>query len=169
MTLYVFISTPSFSASFFAADDGRTLKPTIIPFSAVDASMTSFSDIWPTAPWITFTSTFSVESLMNESVSASTEPWVSAFTMRFSMWNSPRAMRWAISSSDSVFVVRRLCSRCSCIRFDAISRASCSVSMIWKESPADGAPLRPRMITGSEGPACCTRWLRSLNIALIRP
>ena len=106
---------------------------------------------------------------MNESDSASTEPWVSALTTRLSSWNSPRATRCAISSSDSVVAVRRLCSRCNCVRLLAMSLASCSVSMIWNESPACGAPLRPRILTGSDGAAFSTRWLRSLNIALIRP
>ena len=106
---------------------------------------------------------------MNESERASTEPWVSALTTRLSSWNSPRATRWAISSSDSVVAVRRLCSRCNCIRLLAMSFASCSVSIIWNESPACGAPFNPRMMTGSEGAAFSTRWLRSLNIALMRP
>ena len=67
------------------------------------------------------------------------------------------------------FCVRKPCSRCSCSRLFAISRTSCSVSNTWKESPAVGAPLSPKMIAGSDGPADCMRWLRSLNIALIRP
>ena len=164
----MFISTPSRSASFLAAAEGRTWKPTMMASDA-SASVTSFSEIWPTALWITFTCIFSVESFMNESLSASTLPSVSPFTMRLSSLNEPRAMRWLMSASVRRVCVRRPCSRCSCSRLEAISRASCSVSITWKASPAVGAPLSPRMMAGSDGPAFSMRWLRSLNMALMRP
>ena len=118
---------------------------------------------------MTLTCTFSVESLRNESLSASIEPSVSPLTMILSSWNSPKAIRCEISSSPSVLVVRSDCSRCNCVRLLAISRASCSVSIAWNESPAVGAPFSPRMIAGSAGPAFSMRWLRSLNMALMRP
>ena len=118
---------------------------------------------------MTLTCTFSVLSLMNESLRASIEPSVSPLTMMFNSWNSPRAIRCEMSSRPSVFVVRRLCSRCNWMRLLAISRASCSVSITWNESPAVGAPFRPKMMAGSAGPAFSMRWLRSLNIALILP
>ena len=106
---------------------------------------------------------------MNESLRASIDPSVSPLTMMLSSWNSPRAIRCDSSSRPSFVVVRRLCSRCNWIRLLAISRASCSVSITWKESPAVGAPFRPRMIAGSAGPASSIRWFRSLNIALTLP
>ena len=131
--------------------------------------MTSFSEICPTALLMTLTCTFSVESLRKESASASTDPLVSPLTMMLSSWNSPRAMRWEISPSVRRFCVRRPCSRCSCSRLLAISRASCSVSSTWNVSPAVGAPLSPRTIQGSAGPAFSMRWLRSLKRALTLP
>ena len=133
------------------------------------ASDTSDSEICPTPLWMTFTCICSVESLMSESLNASTEPSTSPLTMMFSSWKSPRASRRPTSSSVSIFCVRRPCSRCSCSRLLAISRASCSVSMTWKVSPAAGAPFRPRMRAGSDGPASFMRWLRSLNMAFTLP
>ena len=106
---------------------------------------------------------------MNESLNASIEPSVSPLTIMLSSWNSPRAMRCEISPSVRRFCVRRPCSRCNCSRLLAISRASCSVSKTWNKSPAVGAPFKPRIIAGSAGPAFSMRWLRSLNMALIRP
>ena len=94
---------------------------------------------------------------------------VSPLTIMLSSWNSPRAIRCEISPRVSRFCVRSPCSRCSCSRLLAISRASCSVSMTWNWSPADGAPLRPNTIAGSAGFTLSMRWLRSLNRALTRP
>lgn len=85
---------------------------------------------------MTSTLIFSVESLMNESLSASILPSVSPLTMMLSSLNEPRAMRWLMSESVRRFCVRRPCSRWSCRRLLAMSRASCSVSRTWNVSPA---------------------------------
>ena len=106
---------------------------------------------------------------MNESLSASIEPSVSPLTIMLSSLNEPNAMRCEMSLNVRRFCVRKPCSRCSCKRLLAMSRASCSVSNTWKASPAVGAPFKPRMIAGSAGPALSMRWLRTLNMALIRP
>ena len=137
--------------------------------SEASASVTSLSEICPTALWMTLTLIFSVDNLRNESLRASILPSVSPLTMILSSLNSPSAIRWEMSPRVSRFWVRSPCSRCSCRRLFAISRASCSVSSTWNVSPAVGAPFSPRMITGSAGPAFSMRWLRSLNIALMRP
>ena len=89
--------------------------------------------------------------------------------MILSSWKSPNARRRPTSSRVSIFCVRNPCSRASCSRLLAISRASWSVSNTWNVSPAAGAPLRPSINTGSAGPASFIRWLRSLNIALTLP
>ena len=133
------------------------------------ASTTSDSEIWPTALWITFTWISSVDRRIRESDNASTEPSTSPFTITFSSWKLPTAIRRPISSRVSIFCVRRPNSRCNCSRRLAISRASWSVSSTLNVSPACGAPFRPRIRAGSEGPACSIRWLRSLNIAFTRP
>ena len=162
------MSTPSCSANLRAEADGRTWNP-IIMASEAAANVTSDSEIWPTALWITFTWICSVDSLINESLKASIEPSTSPFTITFSSWKLPSAIRRPTSSSVNSFWVRRPCSRCNCSRLLAISRASWSVSITWKVSPAAGAPFKPRINTGSDGPAWATRWLRSLNMAFTRP
>ena len=162
------ISTSSVSAILRAVPVGRTLKPTIIASEAA-ASMISESLIAPTAPWITLTCIFSVDSLMSESLSASTEPSTSALTITLSSLKSPIAMRRPISSKPICFLVRIDCSRWSCSRLLAISRASCSVGNTLNSSPACGAPFKPRIEHGSPGLTSLMRCPRSLNIALIRP
>ena len=48
-------------------------------------------------------------------------------------------------------------------------RASRSSSKTWNLSPAFGAPSKPKMETGTDGPASSTRVPRSLNMALTFP
>ena len=162
------ISTSSVSAILRAVPVGRTLNPTMIASEAA-ASITSLSLMAPTAPWITFTWIFSVDSLMSESLIASTEPSTSALTMIFNSLKSPIARRRPISSRPTCFFVRIDCSRCNCSRLFAISRASCSVGNTLNSSPACGAPFRPRIEHGSPGLTSVIFCPRSLNIALIRP
>ena len=162
------MSTSFCSARRLAAPDGRTSKPMMMAFDA-DARLTSLSEMAPTALCITLTWMFGVESLMSESLRASTDPSTSAFTIRLSSWKSPILIRRPSSSRVSVCAVRTPCSRCSCSRFPVISRASRSLSTTWKLTPAWGAPLRPRISTGSAGAADFIFWLRSLNIAFTLP
>ena len=61
----------------FAVASGRTLKPIMIAFD-VAARLTSDSLIAPTPPWITFTTTSSLESLVRLCFTASTDPCTSA-------------------------------------------------------------------------------------------
>ena len=74
-----------------------------------------------------------------------------------------------VAHLDVAPVDERDTALCSCTRLLVMSRASCSVSMMWNVSLAVGAPLSPRMMAGSAGPAWSMRWLRSLNMALMRP
>ena len=137
--------------------------------SEAAANVTSDSEICPTALWITFTCISSVESCMSESERASTDPSTSPFTLMFSCWKFPIAIRRPISSRVSIFCVRIDCSRCNCSRLVAIARASCSVSITLNASPACGAPFSPKISAGSDGLACSIRCSRSLNIAFTRP
>jgi len=73
MRLYLRISTFSRSASNFALDVGRTLKPTMIALDA-EAIMTSSSVIAPAAALITFKCTSLVDSFSNMPFRASTLP-----------------------------------------------------------------------------------------------
>ena len=121
------MSIPCFSASFRAVSDGRTWNPIIIAFEAV-ASVTSESDICPTALCIMFTCISSVDSSISESDNASTDPSTSPLTIILSSWKLPIAIRRPISSSVRIFCVRIDCSLANCSRLLAIERASCSLS-----------------------------------------
>ena len=79
------------------------------------------------------------------------------------------AIRLPISSRVSSLCVLNPSSRCNCSRLFAISRASCSLSITWKISPACGAPFKPKINAGADGPASLIRAFRSLNMALTRP
>ena len=79
------------------------------------------------------------------------------------------AIRLPISSRVSSLCVLNPSSRCNCSRLFAISRASCSLSITWKMSPACGAPFKPKINAGADGPASLIRAFRSLNMALTRP
>ena len=78
-------------------------------------------------------------------------------------------MRRPNSSSVTERCERTPCSRCNCWRLTAILRASRSSSKTWNLSPAFGAPSKPKMETGTDGPASSTRAPRSLNMALTLP
>ena len=83
-------------------DCGRTLNPTIIASDAV-ANKTSDSVIAPTPLCKIFTWISSVDNFWKESVSASTEPSTSPFSMMFNSLKSPKAIRLPISSKVNVF------------------------------------------------------------------
>ncbi|CSD55382.1 Uncharacterised protein [Vibrio cholerae] len=82
-----------FSASIIRRADAsaRTLKPTTIALEAA-ARTASVSVIPPTPEPTILTFTSSVESLVNESAIASTEPCTSAFSTMFSSATSPAVM-----------------------------------------------------------------------------
>ena len=133
------------------------------------ASSTSDSEIAPTALWITFTRTSSVESLRRESDRASMDPSTSPLTMMLSSLKFPIAIRRPISSSVICFWVLMPWIRRSCSLRLAISLASFSSFITLNFSPAVGAPFSPSTDTGVEGPASSTFCPRSLNIALTLP
>ena len=149
------MSICSCSASLRAPLDGRTWKPMIIA-SEAEASNTSDSDICPTAFEIIFTCICSVDNFNKESDNASIEPSTSPLTIMLSSLKLPTAKRRPISSSVMCFCVRKPCSRCSCKRLLAISRASTSLSSTLNLSPAVGAPCIPSTCTGVDGPAVST-------------
>jgi len=161
-------SISSFSASFLALSDGRTWNPTIIAFDAA-ASRISDSEIWPTALWMTLSWISGVDSLIRESLRASTEPSTSPLTMIFSSWKLPIAILRPISSRVICFWVRSPCSLCSWALFVAISLASRSLSIMLNLSPAWGAPFSPKIRVGVAGPTSSTLLPLSLYIALIWP
>ena len=148
--------------------EGRTWNPMMIAFDAA-ANMTSPSEICPTALWITFTWISGVDNLIKESDKASIEPSTSPFTMMFNSWKFPMAIRLPISSSVICFWVRNPCSRCSCSRLLAKARASFSLPMTLNLSPACGAPFKPSINAGQDGPASSILLPRSLNIAFTCP
>ena len=80
------MSISSCSASAFALPAGLTLNP-IIMASDADANNTSDSVIAPTPLCIIFTKISSVDSLENESESASTEPSTSPLSIILSSLN----------------------------------------------------------------------------------
>ena len=133
------------------------------------ANVISDSDICPTALCNTLICISGVDSLISESLKASTDPSTSPFTTKFNSWKLPTAIRRPISSRVNNLWVRKPNSRCNCSRLLAISRASCSVSITWNTSPAWGAPFKPRIWTGADGPATSIRAFLSLNIAFTFP
>ena len=159
---------PCSSAIFLASVEGRTWNP-MMTASEASARITSDSEMAPTALWITFTRTCSVESLMSESDSASTEPSTSPLTMTLSSLKLPIAIRRPISSRVMCFWVLIPWILMSCSRLLAMALASFSSLMTLNLSPALGAPLRPRTETGVDGPASFTFCPLSLNMAFTRP
>ena len=129
------------------------------------ASRMSDSEICPTALCLILTWISSVLSLISESERASMDPSTSPFTITFSSWKLPMAIRRPISSSVICLVVLSSCSRCSCSRLLAISLASLSVDITLKLSPACGAPFKPSIKAGVDGPAMLTFLPLSLNMA----
>ena len=99
MIWYVRTSTPSDSASARALRSGRTLNPMIVALEAAP-SCTSFSVIPPTPRCTNDSFTSSRSSFLRLSVSASSEPWTSAFRIMLSVATSPR---WICSKMSSSF------------------------------------------------------------------
>ena len=157
MTRYRRMSTFSRSAMDFACASGRTLKPMMIALEA-DASVTSDSLIAPTPPWMTLTTTSSLESFTRLCFTASTEPCTSAFTMIGSSLTFPALICENRSSKESfAFVSSISLFLLSAMNVSAKLLASFSFWWAMKISPAFGTSLRPRISTGVDGPASLTR------------
>ena len=104
ITEYVLISTSAFSALSLASGSGLTLNAIIIAFET-SAKVTSDSVTAPTFAWITFTLTSSFESFSNACLTASTDPWTSAFTIIFNCFKFPFAIWLNKSSKVTLFVL----------------------------------------------------------------
>ena len=119
------------------------------------------------------TSSCSWSSLRSASVSASSEPWASAFTMRFSVATSPRCTIAKTSSRrappDSIIGLRCAAALRRWARASATVRATLSLGATRSSSPASGTSSRPSTSTGTDGPASVTCWPCSSNIARTRP
>ena len=146
------MSTPFCSAFILATGSGRTLKPTIIAFDAL-ASITSPSDTAPTAPWMTFTFTSSLDSFSSDCFTASTEPCTSAFTITGSSFISPSLICSNRLSRVTLLYWLNSCSLASCFLCSTSSLASFSSATALNTSPALGTSPRPVISTGVEGPA----------------
>ena len=75
----------------FAVGIGLTLNAIIIAFETF-ASVTSDSVTAPAAACITFTTTSSFDNFSIDCFIASTEPWTSAFTIKFNTFKSPASI-----------------------------------------------------------------------------
>ena len=136
---------------------GRTLKPMMMALEA-EARVTSDSLMVPTPPWITFTTTSSLESFTRLCFTASTDPCTSAFTMMGSSFTFP-ALIWENRSSrdNFAFVSSINLFFPSVMKVSAKLLASFSFWRATNTSPALGTSLRPRISTGVDGPASFTR------------
>ena len=119
------------------------------------------------------TSSCSASSFFNASVSASSEPFTSAFTIRFNVATSPR---WTIAKMSSrrapppnIIGLRCAATLRRCVRASATVRATLSDGATRSSSPASGTSSRPSTSTGTDGPASLTCWPCSSNIARTRP
>ena len=153
----------------FAVASGRTLKPIMIALDAA-ARLTSDSLIAPTPPWMTLTTTSSLDSFIRLCFTASTEPCTSALTISGSSFTFP-ALIWENRSSREsfIFVSSINLFLLSEIKVSAKLLASFSFSGCTNTSPAFGTSLRPRISTGVDGPASLTRRPLSSIIARTRP
>src|SRR6478736_5807309 len=164
------MSTPSRSASSATRSAGRTLKPMMIALSTV-ARLTSFCVIAPTPRWMIRRSTSSPTSILSSaSSSASTEPDTSPLRMRLRVSTLPAA-RASLRSSSEMRLRRlaRLAARDAASRRSAIWRAVRSSGATRNVSPAPGTDVRPRTMTGRDGPACSTLLPCSSSMARTRP
>ena len=148
MTSYSRSSTFSCSASSRAGRSGRTLKPITVAFDTAARSTSDF--VIPPTPRSTNdsrTSSCSWSSLRSASVSASSEPCMSAFTRRFSVATSPRCTIAKMSSRRappaSIIGCERFDARRRCARASATTRATFSFGATRSSSPASGRVVEP--------------------------
>src|SRR5947209_6094523 len=133
-----------------------------------EASITSDSLTAPTEPWMTLSLTSSVDNRSSDSVSASTEPCTSALSTSRSSLTSPVLICWCKPSRVMRVAALTLAFSLSA-RMVAICRALRSSETATRTSPAEGTPLRPRISTGSDGPADFTLRPPASSRARIRP
>ena len=135
-----------------------------------EARETSDSLMAPTPPWITFTTTSSLDSLVKLCFTASTEPWTSALMIRGSSFTFPALIWLNRSSRDSFALVSsRSLFLLSEMKVSAKLRASFSLSVATNTSPACGTSFKPKISTGVDGPASFTLRPLSSIIARILP
>ena len=135
------------------------------------ASWMSLSVICPTPASSTRTFTSSCASFSTTTWIASALPCTSALIRTATSFCSPAWMRASIWSSvpRAPTAAPAALSRCRRSRNSVISRARPSFSTTTNGSPADGAPLRPRISTGVDGPASVIGLPLSSSIARTRP
>ena len=155
MTRYRRMSTFSFSACCLDLPVGRTLKPMMMASEAL-ANVTSVSVMPPTAECTMLMRTSDWSIFSNASRSASMEPCTSAFTMRLRSVCLPSSMRLNRSSRLIWDFVSCSAKRARSARSSASLRASRSSANTRNSSPAVGTLDKPRISTGSAGPAAST-------------
>ena len=132
------------------------------------ASLTSLSVIAPEAAWIILTATSLVESFINDSLNASTEPLESALNTRLSSLR----FSWSnCSDNDSSEIVFLLVSESflSLATSSTILFACCSFWITYIVSPACGTWLNPIISAGWESSTFSTLSPLSLINALTLP
>src|SRR5438046_531237 len=112
--------------------------------------------------------TSSVDSRSSDSVSASTAPCTAALSTSRSALTSPVLICWCKPSRVMRVAALTLAFSLSA-RMVAICRALRSSETATRTSPAEGTPLRPRISTGSDGPADFTLRPPASSRARIRP
>ncbi len=100
---------------------------------------------------------------------ASPDPCTSDLSISGSSLTFLSASLLIMSVRDTAPTGARVFSRRRRSRYSVISRARASFSTTAKASPGSGAPSRPRISTGSEGPASLSCSSRSLIRARTRP
>ena len=116
--------------------------------------MTSLSAMAPTPVWMTRTATSLLLIFSTSPTAASTEPWTSALMTRLSSRTAP-SLTWAKrSSSETAFWrLESISVRSRWARRWASWRATRSDSTTRARSPAVGGWSKPRISTGTAGPA----------------
>ena len=119
-----------------------------------EAEETSDSLMAPTPPWITFTTTSSLDSLVKLCFTASTEPWTSALMIerKFLYISCLDLAEQVIQGQFCLSVFQKLILA---LRNEGLSKASClfSLSVATNTSPACGTSFKPKISTGVDGPA----------------
>ena len=134
------------------------------------AKMTSDSLIAPTPPWMTLTTTSSLDSFKRLCFTASTLPCTSALMIRFSSFRLPSWILVNRSSRDILdFVSSSFFTLFCATKVSANCFAVLSFSCAIRISPAFGTSERPKISTGVEGPASFTLRPLSSTMALTLP
>ncbi len=137
-----------------------------LPAAAVS---TSDSVMAPTPELRIFTPTFFVAAFSSAWLTASDEPWTSAFTTTLRVLPPPLFAFANRSSSVARLALPSSFWRAFSARWVATSFADFSSSTTLNSSPATGTPERPRTSTGYPGPTSSTSSPRSFIMARTRP